>query len=261
MSSITTDKGILHYEVTGRGKPVIFLHGWLGSWQLWKKTMMTLSGDFRTYALDFWGFGESEKKLDSYHVLDFADLIYQFMNQMGIEQAPLIGHSMGGTVSIIFGLSHADRVSKICIIGSPINGSSLAIPLKLAGRKPIATLLYSNIQLFRAMMRFAAPIICVDPNFPSMMDQDITKTNLYSFLNSIASLRKTNLTGNLKNLNVPILGMYGINDNIVSPNQMHLLKRELLNAEIESFRSSGHFIMLDEPEAFSSSIIRFLTLK
>ncbi|PKN88695.1 MAG: alpha/beta hydrolase, partial [Chloroflexi bacterium HGW-Chloroflexi-8] len=65
MSSIATDKGILHYEVIGRGRPVIFLHGWLGSWQLWQQTMANMAGSFRTYALDFWGFGESDRKLAS----------------------------------------------------------------------------------------------------------------------------------------------------------------------------------------------------
>ena len=42
MSSITTDQGIVHYEVYGRGRPVILLHGWLGSWGLWQETMAYL---------------------------------------------------------------------------------------------------------------------------------------------------------------------------------------------------------------------------
>ena len=66
MSSITTDQGILHYEVLGRGKPIILLHGWLGSWGLWRETMAYLSQYYRTYALDFWGFGESGKKRSTY---------------------------------------------------------------------------------------------------------------------------------------------------------------------------------------------------
>ena len=62
VSSITTDQGIVHYEVYGRGRLVILLHGWLGSWGLWQETIAFLGQGFRTYALDFWGFGESGKK-------------------------------------------------------------------------------------------------------------------------------------------------------------------------------------------------------
>ena len=99
MSSITTDQGILHYETFGRGKPVILLHGWLGSWGLWREVMTWLGQYYRTYALDFWGFGESGKKRETYHVQDFVALVDQFMDRLGIVQAPLVGHSMGGTVN------------------------------------------------------------------------------------------------------------------------------------------------------------------
>ena len=58
--------------------------------------MAYLGAFYRTYALDFWGFGESGKKRDSYSVQDFVSLVDQFMDRLGIECAPLVGHSMGG---------------------------------------------------------------------------------------------------------------------------------------------------------------------
>jgi len=180
------------------------------------------------------------------------------MDQMGIEQAPLIGHSMGGTVSLQTGLIYPERVSKITVIGSPILGDSLAFPLKLAGRKIVASFLFSNFNIFRSLMKFYAPRICSDPNFPKIMDHDITNTSLNSFLKSIASLRNTDLSSSIREIKIPILGMYGKNDNIVSPNQSELLKSRNPKATIEIFQSSGHFIMLDEPQLFSESIHRFL---
>ena len=100
MSSITTDQGIVHYEVYGRGRPVILLHGWLGSWGLWQETMTFLGQYYRTYALDFWGFGESGKKRETYRVQDFISLVDQFMDRLGIERAPLVGHSMGALAAL-----------------------------------------------------------------------------------------------------------------------------------------------------------------
>jgi pimeloyl-ACP methyl ester carboxylesterase len=75
VSSITPDQGIAHYEVHGRGGPVILLHGWLGSWGLWQETMAYLGGFYRTYALDFWGLGESGKKRKSHAVRDSVSLV------------------------------------------------------------------------------------------------------------------------------------------------------------------------------------------
>ncbi len=181
MSSITTDQGIVHYEVYGRGRPVILLHGWLGSWGLWQETMTYLGQYYRTYALDFWGFGESGRKLSTYRVDDFILMVDQFMEKLGIASAPLVGHSMGGTVSLSVAYQFPERVQKVVVIGSPIHGSSLALPLKLAGYRPIAWLLFNFFQVFRLAMRVASPFISRDPRFPGMMDRDLTKLTLEFF--------------------------------------------------------------------------------
>jgi pimeloyl-ACP methyl ester carboxylesterase len=261
MSSITTDQGIVHYEVYGRGSPVILLHGWLGSWGLWQQTMTQLGQYYRTYALDFWGFGESGKKRSTYEVQDFSSLVAQFMDNLGIAQAPLVGHSMGGTVSLMTALKYPDKVKKVVVIGSPIAGSSLALPLKLAGYKPIAYLLFHYMDLFRFAMRRASPVICGDPRFPEMMDRDLSSTTLESFLISIATLRRTDLRPELGNIRVPVMGMYGKRDNIVHPKQWQPLKAGIPEARVACYEKAGHFVMIDEPEAFMQELKGFLDLE
>ncbi|MEJ5202246.1 MAG: alpha/beta fold hydrolase, partial [Anaerolineales bacterium] len=115
---------------------------------------------YRAYALDFWGFGESGKKRTTYDVQDFVSLVDQFMDQLGIVRAPLVGHSMGGTVSLLVAMQYPQRVEKVVVIGSPIVGSSLALTLKLAGRRPVAATLFNLMGLFRLGLRLAAPFMC-----------------------------------------------------------------------------------------------------
>ncbi|HEY9088314.1 MAG TPA: alpha/beta hydrolase [Anaerolineaceae bacterium] len=258
MSSITTDQGILHYEVHGRGKPVILLHGWLGSWGLWQETMAYLGRSYRTYALDFWGFGESGTKRSTYQVKDFVSLVDQFMDQLGIISAPLVGHSMGGTVSLSVALRYPERVRKVVIVGSPIVGSSLALPLKFAGYRPIAFSLFNLFPVFRSVMRAASPFICSAPGFSDMMDRDLSRTTLESFLLSIASLRRTDLRPELHQIHVPTMGMFGDCDNIVHPRQWQPLQAGVPTARIERFAKAGHFIMLDEPTLFLERLKDFL---
>ena len=258
MSSITTDQGIVHYEVYGRGRPVILLHGWLGSWGLWQETMAYLGAFYRTYALDFWGFGESGKKRETYAVSDFVSLVDQFMEQLGIVHAPLVGHSMGGTVSLAVAIKYPERVSKVAVVGSPIVGSSLAPMLKLAGYRPIAFMLFNMMGVFRAGMRLYSPFICRDPRFPDMMDHDLSSTTVESFLRSIASLRRTDLRPMLSQIKVPTMGMYGDRDVIVHPMQWKPLQTGLPNSIIERFSNAGHFIMLEEPTSFSQKLKSFL---
>ncbi len=258
MSSITTDQGIVHYEVYGRGRPVILLHGWLGSWGLWQETMTYLGRYYRTYALDFWGFGESGKKRDTYALQDFVTLVNQFMDQLGIARAPLVGHSMGGTVSLSVAIQYPERVSKSVVIGSPIVGSSLALPLKLAGYRSIARILFERMGIFRGAMKIASPYICSSPDFASMMDRDLTSTTVESFLLSIASLRRTDLRPMLPQLKIPVMGMFGDRDNIVNPREWQTLKAGVPHAKILRWPNAQHFVMLDTAQECMENLKTFL---
>jgi pimeloyl-ACP methyl ester carboxylesterase len=258
VSSITTDQGIVHYEVYGRGRPVILLHGWLGSWGLWQKTMAYLGQYYRTYALDFWGFGESGRKKPTFSVNDFVSMVDQFMDRLGIFQAPVVGHSMGGTVSLSLAIHHPERVNKVVVVGSPIVGSSLALLLKLAGYRSTAWLVFNAMWALRLGLKISGRWICSDPDFYAMMERDLSRLTLESFLLSIASLRKTDLRPDLGQIQVPALGMYGDKDIIVHPDQWQPMQAGIPNVQIQRFPNAGHFIMLDDPQTFMETLKRFL---
>src|SRR5688572_33261298 len=117
---------------------------------------------YRTYALDFWGFGESGKKRETYAVQDFVGLVNQFMEQLGIRNAPMDGHSMGGTVSLSVAIKYPERVSKVVVVGSLMIGSSLAPMIKLLGLRPVAFMLVNMMGLLRTGMRLYSPSLCKD---------------------------------------------------------------------------------------------------
>jgi pimeloyl-ACP methyl ester carboxylesterase len=216
---------------------------------------------YRTYAMDFWGFGESGKKRETYAVQDFVSLVDQFMEQLGIMHAPLVGHSMGGTVSLSVAIRYPERVSKVVVVGSPIVGSSLAPLLKIAGYRASAFVLFNMMGPFRAFMKYYySRVICSDPRFPDMMDRDLSKTTLESFLRSIASLRRTDLRPMLDQIKIPAMGMYGDRDKVVNPKQWQPMLNGISHAHIERFPMAGHFPMLEEPQAFAEKLKTFLDL-
>ncbi|HQE93293.1 MAG TPA: alpha/beta hydrolase [Anaerolineae bacterium] len=259
MSSIVTDRGIVHYETFGRGKPVVLLHCWLGSWSYWYSTMEYLADrQYKTYALDFWGFGESAKQ-GSFSVSEYVRMVDQFMERMGLEHARVMGHSMGGTVSLSLALTHPQRVSKIAVVGSPVTGSGLAFLLKLSGYREFARLLYAIPGLLTLSMKLLSLSYARDwRTLYSMLKKDLSRTTWESFSASIRDLRLTDLRPQLNELHVPTMGIYGRKDNIVDPKQGELLRQGVKTHVIHYFEHSGHFPMLDERDHFHTTILEFL---
>jgi pimeloyl-ACP methyl ester carboxylesterase len=262
VSSIVTDQGIVHYEAYGRGQPVILLHGWLGSWGYWLKTMEALKGQYRCYALDFWGFGESGKLRSSYQVTDFVKLVDQFMDRLGIEKAPIVGHSMGGTVAILLALHKPERTKKVIVVGSPIVGSSLNIFLRLAGKPWIASLVWQMPAALQLGIRLFSPYIVKDwPIWYKMITRDLSQTTLEAFFLSIGSLHQTDLRPQLPGLTTPIMGIYGVGDNVVAPTQANVITNNVPISRVKMMSGSRHFPMLDEPQAFNNYLAEFLAFE
>lgn len=120
MSAITVEGELVHYEVLGRGRPVILLHGWLGSWRYWVPAMQHLSMKYRVYALDLWGFGDSARNPARYHFAAQASLVTEFMAQLGIVKAALVGHDLGAAIAAHLAVKHADRVPRLLTVCPPL---------------------------------------------------------------------------------------------------------------------------------------------
>jgi len=253
-----TEQGVVHYEVLGKGEPVILLHGWLGSWGYWLDAMRVLSKDYRVYALDFWGFGESDRRRESFRISDFVNLVLDFMERLGIAKARLIGHSMGGTVALSIALQAPSKVKQVGVVSSPLEGKSLSLLLKMAAVPQLAFLAWSNPWFLRTLLRTMAPRTAKNwREWYQMLMRDLSKTTLASFFQSINSLYKTDLKPYLGEINTSVFGIYGLRDNIVNPKQAEIVKR-IPKAEVKHMPHCGHFPMLDDPQGFNEALINFL---
>ncbi len=120
MSAITIGGDLIHYEVLGRGRPVLLLHGWIGSWRYWVPTMQQLQLNYRVYALDMYGFGDTGKNAQKYALDHQVQLIFDFMNSMAIPKAAFIGHGLGALVAMEFARLYPDKAPRIMLISAPL---------------------------------------------------------------------------------------------------------------------------------------------
>jgi pimeloyl-ACP methyl ester carboxylesterase len=122
MSAITIENDLVHYEVLGRGRAVILVHGWLGSWRTWLPTMQQISMKYRAYAVDLWGFGDSGKDATRFGIKDQVRLLHDFMEKLGIPKAALIGHSYGAAICLNFARQFPDRAPRVMLVSTPLFG-------------------------------------------------------------------------------------------------------------------------------------------
>lgn len=111
----------VHYQRAGTGRPLLLLHGLVGSAQNWRRNISFLSRDSNVYAIDLSNMGESERVPGLNAGLEAtADRLAACMNALGLDEADIAGHSHGGAVAMMFAARHSDRVRRL-ILFAPAN--------------------------------------------------------------------------------------------------------------------------------------------
>lgn len=120
MSAFTVNGDLVHYEKLGRGKPVILVHGWIGSWRYWIPLMRQLQLKYAVYAIDLFGYGDSGKNPAQYAIGQQVDMLEAFMKEMVIPKAAFIGHGLGAMVIAAYAHRQPERVARMMLVSAPL---------------------------------------------------------------------------------------------------------------------------------------------
>jgi pimeloyl-ACP methyl ester carboxylesterase len=169
MSAITVEGDLVHYEKLGRGRPVILLHGWIGSWRYWIPTMQVLQAKFSVYALDLYGFGDSAKNGAKYTLDKQVDLLSAFVREMGIPKAAFVAHGLGAVVVTEFARRNPDKVARVLYVSAP-----LFEPSGLSDRNPPGALRALSAPPLAMPSPAVAPTVAPSVPSPSTNVSDAT---------------------------------------------------------------------------------------
>ncbi len=243
MSAIILQDEIVHYEVLGRGRPVVFIHGWVGSWRYWIPTMQAASTSFRAYAIDLWGFGDTAKEPEKYLLNQQANLLDEFLAEMGIGKIAIVGHGLGAVVGLLFAEQNPKFVDRVMAIGLPLKSELVSPRLQQSSPAELAEWLLGNTPDSQAA-RLEAP----------KADQD-------AILRSLHNLQSIKINEIAARISTPTLLVFGQNDQAITmanSDQLVSLPDHLHNI---IFDKSGHFPMLDEVNKFNRLMNDFLSLQ
>lgn len=250
MSAVIIDGGVVHYEYLGRGKPIIFIHGWLGSWRYWMSTMGDLSDSYRTYALDLWGFGDSDKLQNRYGLNEYMQLILAFMEEMGMARIPLfVGHALGAVIALEIAATRPEIVERLALISLPLDRQDIEARSLFNGKNILGSgLLKKPSEEYEPVTR------------------EMDKTDRQAIEFSLLSLNGLDVMSRLFTLRVPTLVIYGARDPVIAaPQEDNAPVLETLAAQTRLVRAmvmpeARHFPMLEESNTFNRLLRDFLLL-
>jgi pimeloyl-ACP methyl ester carboxylesterase len=242
MSIVALENDLIHFEVLGRGRPLIFLHGWVGSWRYWIPAMQGLSISYRAYALDLWGFGDTPNRPEKYSLDEQARLLNAFMEEMGIGRVALVGHGLGALVGLSFTRFFPDLVDRLVMTGLPLDKSMVNPRLRTASMAELMDWLLGKTPAADAA-RLEAP-----------------KADAEAIRISLDSMEMFSWLSFVMEMSTPCLFIQGALDPVVSLPPEELFSRLPANTHQIVFDLSGHFPMLDEPAKYNRLLADFLAL-
>jgi len=241
MSAILLDGGIVHYEVIGRGRPIIFLHGWVGSWRYWVPAMQTSSTGFRAYALDLWGFGDSARDPVRYSIDKQVLLLDHFLQELGMGKVAIVGHGLGALVGLLFTMRFPTVVDRIMAVGVPFDMNVVNARLRSASLPDL-------VDWMLAKDATSEPA-----------RTDAVKADPLAVSASFNSPDWVNLSHRLGGMNNPCLLVFGQNDPAIAAPVFDPTSVPL-NMHSVVLEQTGHFPMLDDPARFNRLLTDFLSL-
>lgn len=255
----TIDGTRLRMIDTGRGTPVVFIHGFGASMYGWRYQLpVVVAAGYRVVVIDNRGFGFSDKPAHGYTNAAYAKLIVSLLDSLGIASAVLVGHSMGGAIAAEVALAHPDRVRGMVLIDAAGYGVRWPGVLKVA-RWPfvgaIATSFRSRWFTGRVLRStFADPSKVaeadVDQYYAPVPDPGYGR----ALRGVLREFRFDSLGGRLAGVQAPTLILWGDQDRWIPLRDGSRFARELQRSELALLSRSGH----DSPEESPDQVNRYL---
>ena len=245
----------LHYAERGEkaGSPVVFLHGYVDSWRSFAEVMEALPREYRAVGLDLRGHGESDKPQCCYAMEDFVQDLLLFMDELKLDKANLIGHSMGSFIAQLFAASFPGRVGRLILISS---APSLADKAPLREIKPRIDALRDPIKRNFAA-KFQASSDAVSADFMEMIVSETMKVPAHVWQSAFSGILQVNHRRILRDITAPTLILWGNQDQVFTRPDQEALLSAIADSRLEEF-DAGHSFHWEKPKETAEALAKFL---
>lgn len=228
----------IRFEVAGQGEPVVMVHGLSGSTRWWDRTVPALAARHRVYLVDLPGFGSMRRAEGGFVLSEAAGWLASWMEAVGLERAHLVGHSMGGYISLMLAARRPDLLGRLVLVA----------PAGVPTRRSMHGYLLPLIRASRYMT----------PGFLPVLARDALRTGPLTLLGATRELLAEDVRKYLRGIEAPTLLVWGRRDTLVPPSVGDVMREEIPNSRLLVLDGAGHVPMFERAAETNAAILAFL---
>ena len=241
---------------TGKGFPLVLVHGFLGASEMWKPQINFFKNDFRVITPDLPGFGKSNNAKPYYSIQSIANLLLECLEEKKIDKFYLLGHSMGGMIVQEMAKKYGNKIVKLICYSTGPRG-------EMPGR--FESVDQSRENLKKKGLEITAKNIAktwfVKKENAKYFDICIEagkQTSTKAADDALIAFKNWNGVDTLKNIKNETLIVWGDQDKSYNLKQIKTLEKSIKKSKLVIFKNCAHNVHLEQPNQFNNAIKNFL---
>ena len=226
----------VHYEVAGEGPALVLIHGLSGSGRWWAYNVPVLAQQYQVYNVDLVGFGRSRGQ--RLVLREAAGWFTEWLNTVGITEAHLVGHSMGGYIAMEVAATAPEMVRRLVLV------DALVLPI--------------GPGFLRPALGLARAVRYMDPSFLPVLVGDLLRAGPRTMMRATQEVLSADLSDRLGVVQAKTMVIWGEKDTLLDPELGRKLAERLARACFVCVQGAGHNPMWDRPQRFNKLLLDFL---
>ncbi|WP_262300242.1 alpha/beta fold hydrolase [Microvirga sesbaniae] len=250
---LTIGDTVVH--VSGSGYPLIFVHGFTTTAEFWREQVVEYSKMYKVVRINLPGHGVSPRpERRRYTIEAFVEDLERVYRHLALDEAFLVGLSMGGTIAQSFAIRFPHLVRALVLVGATSHGlgPDVNVDNVLRAIESLGVVQASKSVIERSFGS-SAPLALID-----FAKHEVAQTPDFVAREAIASLNASDTRELLDHICIPTLVVVGDEDAITPPQEAELLAAGIPGSELFIIRGAGHFPMLEQPDMFNRRLSAFL---
>lgn len=246
-------------EVKGKGAPVLLFPGFGCTGEMWNETVAELSKNYECHIFTFAGFG-NVPPIESPWLSTIKNQVVSYVKAKKLKKATLIGHSLGGTLSLWLASEETNLFKKVIIVDALPASAALMIPNYKGEVIPYDNpqskmMLAMDQKAFNAMNSQTVSYMCLNKEKQKTISEWMNAVDRKTYVYGYIDMLNLDLRNEIAKIKIPVVILAATNPDLATVQNTYKAQYEKLpSVKIYYAANSAHFVMYDQPEWFMEKI-------